>query len=112
MDINKYGELPQMDLTLLWPTHELEVPLTTPPRGRPTQIQQKRQHSSPENTSFTTVKSKKHKKTKKKLNAESSISDNHNSSDDDNTQETNEVAYMHKIITGKKTYTKKDFKKN
>ena len=33
VDINKYGELPQMDLTLLWPTHELEVPLTTPPRG-------------------------------------------------------------------------------
>ena len=116
VDINKYGELPPIDLTLLWPTHELEVPLTTPPRGRPTQTptqtQQKRQHSSPENTSFTTVKSKKHRKTKKKINAESSISDNHNSSDNENTQGTNEVARMHQIITGKKTYTKKDFKKN
>ena len=101
-----------MNLTLLWPIHELEVSLTTPPRGRPTQTQQKRPHSSPENTSFTTVKSKKHRKTKKKINAESSISDNHNSSDDENTQGTNEVARMHQIITGKKTYTKKDFKKN
>ena len=100
-----------MDTTLMWPTHELEILLTTPPRGRPTQAQQKRPHSSPENTPFTTVKSKKQKKSQKKLNTESSISDNHNSSDDENTQE-NEVAYMHKIITGKKTYTKKDFRKN
>ena len=116
VDINKYGEIPPIDLTLLWPTHELEVPLTTPPKGRPsqtlTQTQQKRQHSSPENTSFTTVKSKKHKKNKKKVNAESSISDHNNSSDDENSHGTNEVARMHQIITGKRTYTKKDFKKN
>ena len=56
----------------MWPTHELEVPLTTPPKGRPqtqtptltlnTSQQHKRQHSSPEtaqNTSFTTVKRKR-----------------------------------------------------
>merc|ERR1711867_163686 len=101
VDINKYGELPPIELSLLWPTYELEVPLTTPPKGRPsqtpTQTQQKRQHSSPENTSFTIVKSKKHRKTKKKINAESSISDNHNSSDDENTQGTNKVARMHQI---------------
>ena len=109
VDINKYGNLPPMDTTLFWPTQEVEIPLTTPPKGRP---KQKRPHSSPEATPYTTVKHKKHKKAKKKLNAESSISDNHNSSEDENTHETNEVAYMHKIITGKKTYTKKDFKKN
>ena len=100
-----------MDTTLFWPTQELDIPLTTSPKGRPNQAQQKRPHSSPEQTPVTTVKHKKHKKTKKKLNAESSISDNHNSSDDENTQGTNEVARMHQIITGKKTYTKKDFKK-
>ena len=55
---------------------------------------------------------KKPKKAKKKISAESSISDNHNSSDEDNTQETNEVAYMHKIITGKKAPSKKESKKN
>ena len=112
VNINKYGDLPAMDTTLIWPTQEVEIPLTTPPRGRPTQAQQKRPQSSPEQTPFTTVKNEKPKKSKKKHNAESSISDNHNSSDDENTQETNEVAYMHKIITGKKTYSKKDFKKN
>ena len=116
VNLNKYGELPPIDLTLLWPTHELEVPLTTPPKGRPsqtlTQTHQKRQHSSPENTPFTTVKNKKHKKTKKKVNAESSISDHNNSSDDETSHGTNEVARMHQIITGKRTYTKKDFKKN
>ena len=118
VNIDKYGELPPIDLSLLWPTHELEVPLTTPPKGRPsqtiTQTHQKRQHSSPENTantSFTTVKNKRHKKSKKKINAESSISDHNNSSDEESSQ-TNEVARMHQIITGKRSYTKKDFKKN
>ena len=118
VNIDKYGELPPIDLSLLWPTHELEVPLTTPPKGRPslniTQTSQKRQHSSPENTantSFTTVKNKRHKKSKKKINAESSISDHNNSSDEESSQ-TNEVARMHQIITGKRSYTKKDFKKN
>merc|ERR1711867_242566 len=59
VNIDKYGELPPIDLLLLWPTHELEIPLTTPPKGRPsqtlpmTQTHQKRQHSSPENTSNT-----------------------------------------------------------
>ena len=118
VNIDKYGELPPIDLSLLWPTHELEFPLTTPPKGRPsqtlTQTHQKRQHSSPENTantSFTTVKNKRHKKSKKKINAESSISDHNNSSEDESSQ-TNEVARMHQIITGKRSYTKKDFKKN
>ena len=125
VNINKYGELPPINLSLMWPTHELEVPLTTPPKGRPqtqtqtpqtqtlTQTQQKRQHSSPEtisNTSVTTVKNKRHKKSKKKINAESSISDHNNSSDEENSQ-TNEVARMHQIITGKRSYTKKDCSK-
>merc|ERR1711873_219039 len=35
VDINKYGELPPINLSLMWPTHELELPLTTPPKGRP-----------------------------------------------------------------------------
>ena len=97
-----------MDTTLLWPTQEIEIPLTTPPKGRPNQ---KRPLSSPETTPYTTVKHKK-KKAKKNLRAESSISDQdipNNSSDEENT---NEVARMHKVITGKKTLTKKDFKKN
>ena len=108
VDIHKYGNLPQMDTTLIWPTQEIEIPLTTPPKGRPNQ---KRPLSSPEATPYTTVKHKK-KKAKKNLNAESSISDQdipNNSSDEENT---NEVARMHKVITGKKTYTKKDLKKN
>ena len=45
-----------MDTTLLWPTHEIEILLTTPPKGRPNQ---KRPHSSPEATPYTTVKHKK-----------------------------------------------------
>ena len=97
-----------MDTSLLWPTQETDIPLTTPPKGRPNQSNQKRPHSSPEATPYTIVKNKKQKKAKKKLNAESSISDHHNSSDDENTSD---LAYMHKIITGKKTFTKKDFKK-
>merc|ERR1712082_278085 len=77
VDINKYGELPPINLSLMWPTNELEVPLTTPPKGRPqtetqtltlnTTQQHKRQHSSPEtaqNTSFTTAKRKRQKKKK------------------------------------------------
>ena len=114
MDINKYGEIPPMDTSLPWPTLEVEIPMTTPPKGRPnthtqsnTQVTQKRP-LSPESSQFTTVRSRKHKKTKKKLNAESSISDHHNSSDDENISD---LAYMHKIITGKKTLTKKDFVK-
>merc|ERR1712240_757804 len=88
VDINKYGELPPINLSLMWPTHELEVPLTTPPKGRPqtqtqtltlnTTQQQKRQHSSPEtlpSTAANVAKTKRHKKSKKKINAESSPSD-------------------------------------
>ena len=103
-----------MDTSLPWPTLELEIPLTTPPKGRPntssqisTQPTQKRS-LSPESTQFTMVKGRKNKKTKRKLNAESSIGDNHNSSDDENISD---LAYMHKIITSKKTLTKKDFVK-
>ena len=88
--------------------------MTTPPKGRPntssqlsTQITQKRP-LSPESSQFTKVKGRKNKNTKKKLSAESSIGDNHNSSDDENISD---LAYMHKIITGKKTLTKKDFVK-
>ena len=65
VDINKYGNLPPMDTTLFWPTQEVEIPLTTPPKGRPNQSHQKRPHSSPEATPHTIVKHKKHKKTKK-----------------------------------------------
>ena len=74
----------------------------------PNNSNQKRPHSSPEATPYTIVKNKKQKKAKKKINAESSISDHHNTSDDENTSD---LACMHKIITGKKTFTKKDFKK-
>ena len=100
----------------MWPTHELELPLTTPPKGRPqtkaqtptlnTTQQQKRQHSSPETlptTTANTFKTKRHKKSKKKVNAESSI-DHINSSDDDIT----EVAKVYEDITGKRSYTKKN----
>ena len=120
VDINKYGELPPINLSLMWSTHELELPLTTPPKGRPqtktqtptinTTQRQKRQHSSPEtlpNTTVTTTKNKRHKKSKKKINAESSISDHNNSSD----EEIPEVARIHGMITGKRSYTKKDFTK-
>ena len=114
VDINKYGEIPPMDTSLPWPTLELEIPMTTPPKGRPntssqlsTQLTQKRP-LSPESSQFTIVRGRKSKKTKKKLSAESSIGDNHNSSDDENISD---LAYMHKIITGKKTLTKKDFVK-
>ena len=106
VDINKYGNLPQMDTTLIWPTQEIEIPLTTPPKGRPNQ---KRPLSSPEATPNTIVKHKK-KKANKNLRAESSICDNPNNPTDD--ENTNEVARIHKVITGKKTVTKKDFKKN
>ena len=111
VDINKYGALPHMDTKLLWPTHETEIPLTTPPKGRPNQ---KRPLSSPESTPYTTVKPKepKKKKTKKNLRADSSICNQditHNNTDDENT---NEVSRIHKTITGKKTLTKKNFKKN
>ena len=103
-----------MDTKLLWPTHETEIPLTTPPKGRPNQ---KRPLSSPESTYttiYTTVKPKepKKKKTRKNLRADSSISDQdiaHYNTDDKNT---NEVSRIHKIITGRTTLTKKDFKKN
>ena len=116
MDINKYGEIPPMDTSLPWPTLEVEIPMTSPLKGRPnihtqsnTQVTQKREHWAHLNPhKFTTIKSKRHKKIKKKLNAESSISDHHNSSDDENISD---LAYMHKIITGKKTLTKKDFVK-
>ena len=37
VDIHKYGNLPQMDTTLIWPTQEIEIPLTTPSKGRPNQ---------------------------------------------------------------------------
>ena len=106
VEINKYREIPPMDTKLPWPTHEVEIPMTTPPKGRPnthtpsnTQTTQKRPLSSPESSQFITVKNKKHKKTKKKLNAESSISDHHNSSDDENISD---LAYIHKTINGKR----------
>ena len=108
VDINKYGELPPMDTTLFWPTQELDIPLTTPPKGRPNQAHSKRPHSSPEATPATTIKHKKPKKAKKKSSAEASISDNQNSSDED----TNEIANMHKIITGKKVTSKKEPKES
>ena len=117
VDINKYGELPPINLSLMWPTHELELPLTTPPKGRPqtkaqtptlnTTLQQKRQHSSPETlpgTAANVVKTKRHKKSKKKINAESSPSDHINSSD----EEIPEVARAYENITGKRSYTKKN----
>ena len=108
VDMNKYGDIPPIDTTLIWPTLETEIPLTTPPKGRP---KQKRPLISPDNTPFTTVKSKK-RKTKKNLNAESSISDKaHDTSED---EDTSEVQRIHKIITGKqakKSLTKEDLKK-
>ena len=58
VDIKKYGDLPQIDTTLLWPTQETEIPLTTPPKGRPNQ---KRSFSSPNTAPYTTVKPKKRK---------------------------------------------------
>merc|ERR1711867_170108 len=116
VNIEKYGELPPIDLSLLWPTHELELHLTTPPKGRPqtkaqtptlnTTQQHKRQHSSPEtlpSTTANTFKTKRHKKSKKKVNAESSI-DHINSSDD----EIPELARAYESITGKRSYTKKN----
>ena len=57
-------------------------------------------------------KEPKKKKTRKNLRADSSISDQditHNNRDDENTSE---VSRIHKIITGRTTLTKKDFKKN
>ena len=82
VDINKYGDLPQIDTSLLWPTHETEMPLTTSPKGRPNQ---KGPLCSPDTTYHIITKSKK-KKTKKSLRAESSISDNgNNTSNDENT---------------------------
>ena len=110
VDINKYGELPPIDTILIWPTLEIEIPLSTPPKGRPNQ---KRQLSSPDNTPFTKVKSKK-RKTKKNLNAESSISENDKAHDTSEDEDTSEVQRIHKIITGnkgKKSFTKEDFKK-
>ena len=74
VDINKNGDLPQIDTKLRWPTQEIEIPLTTPPKGRPNQ---KRPLSSPDTTPNKTIKPKM-KKTKKNLRAESSISDNDN----------------------------------
>ena len=111
VDINKYGDLPQIDTSLLWPTHETEIPLTTSPKGRPNQS---RPLSSPDTTPHIITKSKK-KKTKKSLRAESSISDNSNKTSDDENTNTNEVARIHKIITtkkGKRTLSKEDTRKN
>ena len=111
VDIKKYGDLPQIDTTLLWPTQEIEIPLTTPPKGRPNQ---KRPLSSPDTAPYTTVKPKK-RKTKKNLKAESSISENDNGNVTTDDENTNEVSRIHKKITGKKgkkTLTKEDFKKN
>ena len=111
VDIKKYGDLPQIDTTLLWPTQEIEIPLTTPPKGRPNK---KRPLSSPDTTPNKTTKPKK-KKTKKNLRAESSASDNGNNTSDDENTNTNEVARIHKIITtkkGKRTLSKENTKKN
>ena len=55
VDINKYGNLPQIDTTLLWPIQEIEISLITPPKGRPTQ---KRPLSLTDTTPYTTVKPK------------------------------------------------------
>ena len=35
VELNKYGEIPPMDTSLPWPTLEVEIPMTTPPKGRP-----------------------------------------------------------------------------
>ena len=88
VDIKKYGDLPQMDTSLSWPTHETEIQLTTPPKGRP---KHKRPLSSPDTTPNIIIKPKN-----KKINlrAESSASD-YTSDDED----TNEVARIQKIIT-------------
>merc|ERR1712115_419080 len=116
VEINKYGELPPINTSLMWPTHELELPLTTPPKGRPqikaqtlilnTSQQQKRQLSSPETLPSTTANTfktqKRQKKSKKKVNADSSI-DHLNTTDDS----IPEVAKVYEGITGKRPYTKK-----
>ena len=88
VDINKYGKLPQFDTSLLWPTHEIDTPLTTPPKGRPNP---KRPLSSP-NTTPNIVTKPKQKKTKKNLMADSSATDNGNSTSDDENTNTNEIA--------------------
>ena len=122
VEINKYGELPPINTSLMWPTHELELPLTTPPKGRPqikaqtptptppilnTSQQQKRQLSSPETQPSTTDNTfkiqKRQKKSKKKVNADSSI--DHLNTSDDNIPE---VAKVYEGITGKRPYTKKN----
>ena len=33
VEINKYGDIPPIDTTLIWPTLETEIPMTTPPKG-------------------------------------------------------------------------------
>ena len=55
---------------------------------------------------------RKTKKTKKNLRAELSISEHDNANNTTDDENTNEVSRIHKIITGKKILTKKDFKKN
>merc|ERR1712115_518812 len=81
VEISKYGELPPINTSLMWPTHELKLALTTPPKGRPqiktktptltspiinTSQQQKRQLSSPEAQPSTTEDTFKYKKRRKK----------------------------------------------
>ena len=124
VEINKYGELPPINTSLMWPTHELELTLTTPPKGRPqiktktptltspiinTSQQQKRQLSSPEAQPSTTDNTfkfqKRQKKSKKKVNADSSIE--HLNTSDDNIHE---MANVYEGITGKRHYTKKNIK--
>ena len=107
----KYGDLPQFDTSLLWPTHEIEIPLTTPPKGRPNQ---KRPLSSPDTTPNIITKPK-NKKTKKNIRAESSASDNGNNTSDDENTDTTKVARIYKIIRNKKvkgTLSRDNTKKN
>merc|ERR1712240_215774 len=105
------GDLPQFDTSLLWPTHETDIPLTTPPKGRP---QQERQLSSPDTTPNIITKPKQ-KKTKKNLMADSSATDNGNNTSDDENTNTNEIARIHKIVTnknkGRRTLSKERAKK-
>jgi len=111
VDINKYGDIPQFDTSLLWPTHEIEIPLKTPPKGRPNQ---KRPLSSPDTTPNIVTKPR-NKKAKKNLKAVSSPSDNGNNTLDDENTNTNEIARIYKIIInkrGKRSLSKDNTKKN
>ena len=59
VNINKYGTLPNFDLNLLWPSQEVDIPLNTPPKGRPIP---KRPLSSPDSSPNASQKPKGKKK--------------------------------------------------